>query len=1137
MAEITGVRAAAELEFGLLGPLRVTRCRTPQSLGGRQQKAVLAILLIEANNVVSVDRLADAIWGERVPKGSVTTIRTYIGHLRDIVEAGRSDAASCRVLLTEPGGYRLRVDEATIDAVRFERRVHLGRSFLDAGQFADASTELSAALAMWRGPVLADLADYDFVRPAATRLDELRLAATEARIDADLALGRHRELAGELDRLVTAHPLRERLHGQRMLALYRCEQQADALDGYRRLRGLLSEELGIDPGRPLQALYEAILRQDRHLDWRPNGTPASEPGVTAGAADRSGPTSRRRVRGRRRAFAAVAAGLGLAGGCVIALSPSHPQRLSALPANSVGRIDALGRLRAAVAVDQSPSAVAYGGGALWSANSGDDTVSRINPTSGRVEQTIVVGESPTAITVTGDDVWVANGGAGTVSRINALSKTVVATVKVGNLPSAIGSGPSGVWVVNRGDDTVQRIDSTSGEPGDPVPVGGEPAGISVGSDTVWVTNSQDGTVSRLSAQTGQTASPIPVGAGPRGIAATSDAIWVANGLELTLSRIDPASARVVATIPVGDGPHSVVAAFGSVWVTGEFDGTLTKIDPATDKAVRRIATGASLRGLAAVGGSVWVASASLASSAHHGGALTITGSGVPPIDGIDPAASYETGTSDLLYDGLVALRRVGGAAGTTLVPDLATALPRPTDGGRTYTFTVRRGILYSSGAEVKPDDLRRGLQRTLALSHWDPGYYFRIIGAQACAHKPDSCDLSRGVQTDDANSTIVFHLTEPDPDFLHKLALFVLATARSVPMQRSSTPLPATGPYMISDYKPGGHSFTLVRNPYFHRWSFAAKPNGYPDVIRWTTRDGFAARVADVVAGRADLTFLGAGPAEIADLALRYPTRLHSDFGMGTYLEWLNTRVPPFNDVRVRRALNYAVDRQKLVALRGGPTHAALSCQVLPPNFPGYRPYCPFTPGPDRAGSYHGPDVATARKLIAASGTRGMTVRIWSQPWPASRTVSNYYAGLLRSLGYRVPPVVVTQGMFTDAVDSRNHVQIGDAWWGADFPVPSNFWQPQLSCGAFIPASHQSVNLSEYCSPRVDELGRRALAMQTVDPAAARRLWTQVDHALTDDAPWIFGPASLNTALVSPRVGNYMANPALGPLLDQMWVK
>jgi YVTN family beta-propeller protein len=529
---------------------------------------------------------------------------------------------------------------------------------------------------------------------------------------------------------------------------------------------------------------------------------------------------------------------------------------------------------------------------LWSANSGDNTVSRINPTSGAVEQTIVVGESPTAITVTGDDVWVADGGARSVSRINALSKTVVATVEVGNLPSAIDSGPSGVWVANGGDDTIQRIDPVSGRPGDPISVGGEPSGVSVGRDTVWVTNSQDGTVSRISTLTGQAASPIPVGAGPRGIAATEDAIWVANGLELTLSRIDPVNARVVATIPVGDGPHSVVAGPHGVWVSGEFDGSLTKIDPATNTAVQRIATGASPRGLAAVGSSLWVATASFTNPDHRGGTLRVTIDGPLPVDSIDPALSYNLGTSAMLYDGLVALRRVGGAAGATLVPDLATTLPRPTDGGRTYTFNVRRGIRYSNGAEVRPDDIRRGLQRTLALRHGDPGYYLGIIGARACAAAPDKCDLSRGVQTDDANSTIAFHLIAPDPDFLHKLALFVLATAPGTPMHESRTPLPATGPYMISHYKPGGPTFTLVRNPHFRRWSFAAKPDGYPDVLRWTTAPNSRVTVADVISGRSDLTRLASDPAVMADLGQRYPTRLHSDFAMGTFFEWLNTRVP-----------------------------------------------------------------------------------------------------------------------------------------------------------------------------------------------------------------------------------------------------
>jgi len=538
-----------------------------------------------------------------------------------------------------------------------------------------------------------------------------------------------------------------------------------------------------------------------------------------------------------------------------------------LPPNSAGSIDGSGGLRGAVAVGQSPEGLAYGAGALWVTNMSDQTVSRIDISSQRVIQRIVVGASPNAITVTGDNVWVVNGGEGTVSRINAASETVVDTVRVGNLPSAIASGPSGVWVANSGDDTVQHIDPESGEVGTAIQVGGRPAGIAVGEHTIWVTNGQDGTVSRVDAESGHLDVDIPVGAGPKGIAATPDAIWVANSLDLTVSRIDPITGALVQVVPVGDGPHSIAATRDTVWVSDEYDGTVTRIDSRTNRATRRIAVGSSPRGLVLAGSRLWVASGSFASLTHKGGTLTVVGAPVPGFDTIDPAKSWLPSTMDLAYDGLVAVHHAGGSAGLMLVPNLATTLPRPTDAGRTYTFTLRKGIRYSNGDEVKPEDIRRGVQRVLVLTQGNPSaYYYGILGGRQCAMQPARCDLSNGVVTDDARSTVTFHLTGPDPDFLYKLTNFVYAT---------------------------------VRNPNFRQWSFAAKPNGYPDVIRWqrvpSTRaedvsavDTASQQVSRILAGQADITdpFLTQLPLEVATgLARQHPTLVHSDFSLSPFFE------------------------------------------------------------------------------------------------------------------------------------------------------------------------------------------------------------------------------------------------------------
>jgi len=249
-------------EFGILGPLEVSRSGRMVPLGGPRQRAVLALLLLEANRVVSLDRLAEDLWGGNPPDGWVTTVQIYVSHLRQALEPGRARGAAGDVLVTRGRGYLLRVGRERLDAARFEDSFTAGRAALEAGRHAEAAGTLRQALSLWRGPVLADLADYAFTRPGAARLEELRLAATEVRIDADLALGRHDALTAELEQLAGAHPLRERLHGQLMLALYRCGRQGDALAAYRRARDLLAGELGIDPGEPLQRLHAAVLAQD-----------------------------------------------------------------------------------------------------------------------------------------------------------------------------------------------------------------------------------------------------------------------------------------------------------------------------------------------------------------------------------------------------------------------------------------------------------------------------------------------------------------------------------------------------------------------------------------------------------------------------------------------------------------------------------------------------------------------------------------------------------------------------------------------------------------------------------------------------------------------------------------------------------
>jgi DNA-binding SARP family transcriptional activator len=252
------------LEFRILGPTEVWNENQRLQLGGPKQRAVLALLLLEAGRVVSTDRLIDLLWGEQPPATAATSLQNFVSQLRKTVGAG--------VLTTTPPGYRVEIAPEQLDLERFRRMVDEAKTEPPA----ERALQLRAALALWRGPALADLAFEPFAEHEAARLEELRLAALEERLEADLESGSHAELVGELESLVRQHPLRERLRGQLMLALYRSERQAEALDVYRDARRQLVEGLGIEPSSALQELHSAILRQDSRL--KANGHPqAAEP--------------------------------------------------------------------------------------------------------------------------------------------------------------------------------------------------------------------------------------------------------------------------------------------------------------------------------------------------------------------------------------------------------------------------------------------------------------------------------------------------------------------------------------------------------------------------------------------------------------------------------------------------------------------------------------------------------------------------------------------------------------------------------------------------------------------------------------------------------------------------------------------
>jgi YVTN family beta-propeller protein len=1124
------------MQFRLLGPLEVEDNGRPLVLGSAKQRALLAILLLHANEVVSRDRLIDELWGEQQPASAPHSLEVYVSRLRKTLQASGGE----QLLVTRAGGYLLRLEPDQLDVTCFERLLEEGRRALAAGNHERASERFAEALALWRGPALGDLAYEPFARPEIERLEEQRLAALEERIEAELALGHHPSLIGELESLSGKHPLRERVHGQLMLALYRSGRQAEALEAYRETRQHLLDELGINPSPTLQQLEQAILRQDPTLELpaRPVAREHGRPPVEPTSPKQWLPSTDH----WRPALVAVGvAGLLVAAvaGAIVFFTGSSSPSLGGVDANAVGILDPkTGDINAEVLLHSAPDQVAAGAGSIWVVSPNRQTVSRLDPATRHVVQDIDVGAGPIGIAYSpeGRAVWVTNSLDRTVSRIDPGTNKTVDTISVGNVPVAVAVGFGSVWITNVGDRSVTRLNARSGRRVATIETGDVGRGIAVGGGAVWVSDDDGGNVSRIEPRTNEVTKRIRVGNGATALAYGAHSLWVANGFDGTVSRIEPET-NAVTSVPTGGTPGDLAFAGDRLWVSDETLGRIRQVDPQQNKVVDTVETGNPPKGLAAAAGRLWF-SVQASAGRHRGGTLRVVSKG-DSFDSLDPGQGYDGPALNILsmaYDGLTALKRVGSIDGTKLVPDLATSLPTVSDGGRTYVFELRPGIHYSNGRLVRPADFRYALERTAALRLHSfsapPPFYEEIRGGASCVRRATRCDLSRGVIADARARTVTFKLVASDPDFLYKLAQPV-AAAIPVGTPKRETIVPATGPYQIASYT--SKRLVLERNPRFHEWSQAAKPDGYPDRIIWTFSSSTHKNVRAVEQGRADVAFDGAPPELEREVTTRYARQTHPHPNREVTYLFLNTKVPPFDDVRARRAVSFGADRTAAVRSAAQALGAQPTCQILPPSFPGFRPYCPYTLHPDRRGSWNGPDPNQARQLIAASGTKGTPVTIWVPD--NQRAVGAFAAALMHSLGYPTRLKQVSARVYYDPAkgpgNARHRVQAGPFTWQADYPAPSNFINILFSCAA----AANGGNYSQFCDPNIDARIGRALALQTTDPNRANQLWAQIDQLIVDQAPVVPLITHRQMEFVSNRVGNYQYNPQWGILLDQLWVR
>ncbi len=526
-------------------------------------------------------------------------------------------------------------------------------------------------------------------------------------------------------------------------------------------------------------------------------------------------------------------------------------------------------------------------------------------------------------------------------------------------------------------------------------------------------------------------------------------------------------------------------------------------------------------------------------AAHKGGTFTILANAAFGV--ADPAQNYTLEEWQLLidtHDGLVQWMRVGGVPGTKLVPDLATSIPTPTDGGKTYLFHIRRGIKFSNGQVLKPSDFVRTLERQFTV----PGptsFYSGIVGASKCSTK--GCDLSQGVVANDTSYTLTFHLTAPDPEFLDKLGLpfaYVVPASTSLKLTGNNVP-PGTGPYMWQSYDPNKQA-VLVRNPYFHVWNAAAQPPGYPNEIIEKYGLTVSDEVTAVENGQADEVFDGdVIPADrLNELnSPKFASQVHVNPLTADWYFALNTKEPPFNNVLARQAINYAANRTAYVKIGGGPSLAVPTCQILPPNFPGYQPYCPYTAGTNHT-KWTAPDLAKARQLVQQSHTAGMKVVVNTDI--PDKALGEQMVSDLNAIGYKASLQALSGSIQYPFVQNSNNIGKWNVAWSAwyqDYPAPSDFLNVLLGCGSVHPHSDASPNIAEFCAPSIQAQMNHAEGLGETNPAAANSLWAVVDHEVTNQAPWVdlYNPKQID--FLSARVHGYQWNPQWYILIDQLWVK
>jgi peptide/nickel transport system substrate-binding protein len=493
------------------------------------------------------------------------------------------------------------------------------------------------------------------------------------------------------------------------------------------------------------------------------------------------------------------------------------------------------------------------------------------------------------------------------------------------------------------------------------------------------------------------------------------------------------------------------------------------------------------------------------SSGTEGGTLKATFGSFP--DSLDPGLAYTGEGSTAVYDvylPLLTYAHASGSAGSKVIPGLAAAMPKISDGGRTYTLTLRKGLKYSDGKPVKASDFAFAIERLFKLNSPGSPFYTDIVGAEAFAKTKQGG--IQGIATDDKTGKIVIHLAEPRGTFTNELALpFAAPVPAGTPAEDlTAHPPPATGPYVISSAQPG-RGWDYRRNP---QWAtnnaklLPQVPSGHVDRIEVDVLRNPSTQVNDVESGRSD--WMGNPPPadRYADVKSKYEgSQFKVEPTISTYFFWMNTTQAPFDEVKVRQAVNYAVDPRALERIYAGQitgTH-----QILPPGMPGYKQF-----------DLYPHSIAKAKQLVAAAKPGDRAITVWTDNESPNNEAGEYLEGVLKELGFQTTLKIVNADNYFGLIgnESTPNLDIGFANWFEDYPHPNDFFQPLLNGESIVPTG--ATNLPRIDDPQlnaeIDRLGEGPLTPQV------EAEYAELDRQFMEQAPWVpYGNSTLPTFVSS----------------------